>query len=119
MKIKQYYGINALVLYPPVDINLFSSISSYDKRENIIVTIPRFTPMKRLEEILYLAKRLPNYLFIMIESINKKNAKYLHELLMKKEHLHLLNVHILVNITRYQLLKILKIAKYYQHPPFE
>jgi len=77
------------------------------------------SPEKKLEKILYVAKELPDYIFIIIGSIDPKNAHYLHKLLDMKEKLRLSNIYLLVNVPRQYLLKLLKIAKYYLHPPLE
>ena len=53
-EIRRFHGIKAEVLYPPVTSNMFNNdpeIFDKNKRNNLVVTISRFSPGKELEKI--------------------------------------------------------------------
>src|SRR5215204_5447111 len=56
------YGIDdAIVLYPPVDVDTFRNLalsSSYDERDDIILVVSRIDPLKKIENAINLAKLL-------------------------------------------------------------
>jgi len=112
------YGVIADVLYPPVDVEYFSEVSSSNGRENIIVTVSRFTPEKRLDKLLDLAKKLRDYEFVIAGTTGPGSEIILEKLKAKKESLSLVNVELKPNIPRRELRELYSRAKFYLHPEF-
>lgn len=57
--VKLYYpSTDPLIIYPPIDIDFFSSVVSSDSRENRIVVLGRFNPDKNIELALEVARVL-------------------------------------------------------------
>jgi glycosyltransferase involved in cell wall biosynthesis len=53
------FGVNSLVLGPPVDVDIFRSASlGSDMRDDSILVISRFDPSKKIENAIHLAKLL-------------------------------------------------------------
>jgi glycosyltransferase involved in cell wall biosynthesis len=112
------YGIIPDILYPPVDIEYFINISESSVREKIVVTISRFTPEKKLDKILDIARKLRDYTFIIIGSTGPGSNKVLEALNAKKDLLNTTNVEFKPNLPRYKLRDLLSKAMFYLHPEF-
>jgi glycosyltransferase involved in cell wall biosynthesis len=114
------YGGNSpiKVLHPPVDVEYFLEVANEDTRENLIITISRFTPEKNLGEILKIAKSLKDYNFLLVGSVSKYSKPVIENLRNYIESEGLENVTLKFNIPRNELREILSKAKYYLHPPF-
>jgi len=106
------------VLHPAVDVEYFSKVVHKYPRENFIVTVSRFTPEKSLNSIVDLAKRLPNYKFIMVGSTSKYSMHVIKDIITRARRLEVKNLRIYVNVSRDELRDLLGRAKYYLHPPF-
>jgi alpha-1,2-mannosyltransferase len=109
--------LNVEVLHPPVDVEFFRKASSSNK-ENIIVTVSRFTPEKNMEKIVEVAGRLREFKFIMIGGRAKYSEPVIDNINRKIRELGANNIELLFNMPRDKLREILGIAKYYLHPPF-
>jgi len=112
------YGIIPDVLYPPVDIDYFREASMNSNREKIIVTISRFSPEKKLEKILDVARELPDYTFIIVGSTGLGSEKVIEDLKERIDKLKLRNVELKPNLPRSQLRELLEEALFYLHPEF-
>jgi alpha-1,2-mannosyltransferase len=112
------YGIIADVLYPPVDVEYFSEVSYSGEREDIIVTVSRFTPEKELSKLLVLANELKDYRFIIAGTTGPGSERVLEELRAEKESRGLVNVEFKPNISRRELRELYSRAKFYLHPEF-
>jgi glycosyltransferase involved in cell wall biosynthesis len=112
------YGIIPDILYPPVDIEYFINISESSVREKIVVTISRFTPEKKLDKILDIARKLRDYTFIVIGSTGPGSNKVLEALNAKKDLLNTTNVEFKPNLPRHKLRDLLSKAMFYLHPEF-
>ncbi len=108
----------AEVLYPPVDVEYFSEVADNHVRDDLIVTITRFTPEKRLEAIVDIAKRLPNYEFVIAGTTSNYSRPVIKSLRGLMERLNVENLRILTDIPRSELRELLGRAKFYLHPPF-
>lgn len=106
------------VLHPPADVEYFSEVAGNDVRENLVVTISRFTPEKRLEEVLNVAKAMGDYRFVIVGSTSKYSQSIIKRLKSTIELAGLDNVELRINISRSRLRELLGSAKYYLHPPF-
>lgn len=106
------------VLNPPVDVEFFNQVANNDVRDDLIITVSRFTPEKGLDRILRVAKVLKRYKFMLIGSMAKYSEPVITSLktIIKSEGLD--NVELRTNIPRAELLESLGRAKYYLHPPF-
>ncbi len=111
-KVREVYGINAEVLYPPVDVDYFR----YDGRvkEKIIVTISRITYEKKLHILPQIALKLPQYEWYLVGSVGRAGRGVLDKLERGKPK----NLHILTNLSRNELRELLLSASFYIHPPF-
>jgi len=69
--IKERWGKEAIVVYPPVDIDRFKRAPS---KEKFVVTIGRFVPEKNYEMVVEVAKLLPDVKFVIIG--RKQDATY-------------------------------------------
>ena len=120
-KISKFYSINRnkiWVLHPPVEVEYFSEAISNERKENLIVTLSRFTPEKRLYEILKAAEILPNYKFLMVGTAGRYSQTVISKMRGIIEKRRLDNVHLMMNIPRPQVRETLGKARFYLHPPF-
>jgi glycosyltransferase involved in cell wall biosynthesis len=62
--VRQNYGKDASVIYPPVPTHLFESLN--EARENLVVTISGLNPRKNLELIAEVGKRMRETKFILL-----------------------------------------------------
>lgn len=114
--IKRHVGKKALVIYPPINIEKYISLSKSTARKNIVVTIGRFTPEKRYESVIKIAAKLPEVKFVIIGAIpNKLSQRYFNKVkkIMKRENVR--NVALKPNLPFKEKLKILSEAKVYLH----
>jgi len=106
------------ILYPPVDVEYFSRVIDKYLRENLIITVSRFTPEKNLDLIVDLAKKIPNYEFVIVGSTSKYSKYLIRNILMKAKKLGIKNLRIYTDLPRDKLKELLGKAKYYLHPQF-
>jgi len=112
------HGVIADVLYPPVDVEYFSEVSYSGEREDIIVTVSRFTPEKELSKLLVLASELKDYRFVIAGTTGPGSERVLEELRAEKETRGLVNVEFKPDISRRELRELYSRAKFYLHPEF-
>jgi len=62
----RFYTKNIEVIYPPVDLNNFWCTKSLDERENRVIYVGRFVPMKKHNIMKKLAKSFPNFEFVSV-----------------------------------------------------
>jgi len=117
-RVYKVHGVIPDVLYPPVDIEYFTVVSENYVREKIVVTVSRFTPEKRLDRILDVARELPDYRFVIAGSTGPGSDKVLEVLEAKKDQLGLTNIELKPNLSRYKLRELLGKAMFYFHPEF-
>ena len=119
------FGIDSIVLSPPVDVDFFRNLSllssSSDNRKDIILVIARFHPTKKIENAIRLAKLLkehgigngmkivgnlppgrPGYYFYLRQMVDEYNLKDY----IKFE----------INVRFSKLLKLMQESKVYLHP---
>jgi len=104
-------------LHPPVDVEYFNEVLGYAK-ERIVITVSRFTPEKRLDEILKVAEVLKDYNFLLVGSAGKYSEPIIKHLRNQIKSRGLNNVDLKINVPRSELRELLGSAKYYLHPPF-
>ena len=112
----KHVGKKSIVVYPPINIKPYTKLVGKKNRENIVVTIGRFTPEKRYEDVLEIASKTPHIKYIIVGSVpNKLSMQYFSKiktLLLKKK---LRNVILLPNLRFIDKLRILSKAKVYLH----
>jgi glycosyltransferase involved in cell wall biosynthesis len=105
------------VLYPPVDVEYFSKVAGNIK-ENIVVTVSRFTPEKNMEKIVDVADKLRDFRFVMIGGRAKYSESVIDNINKRIRELRVDNVELLFDVPRDKLREMLGSAKYYLHPPY-
>ena len=105
------------VLYPPVDVEYFSKVAGNIK-ENIVVTVSRFTPEKNMEKIVDVADKLRDFRFVMIGGRAKYSESVIDNINKRIRELRANNVELLFDVPRDKLREMLGSAKYYLHPPY-
>ena len=69
--IREQIGVNPLVIYPPVDVKGNAYSKSNGIKKNIVLTIARFSPEKKLERIPLIARRV-NAKFVILGTVNSE-----------------------------------------------
>jgi glycosyltransferase involved in cell wall biosynthesis len=78
---KAYPNVKPYVLYPPVDVERFSSAYRCNARERKVLVIARFSPEKQIENAIKIAKLLKgNVRFEIIGSLIPANRRYFENL---------------------------------------
>lgn len=119
--IRDSLKVNAKVLYPPISNTFFqenSGILDSNLRENVVITIGRIVPYKKMETIPKIASLMKerNVKFVIIgfahdmDSLKKINAQ-IKELNLEKK------ITILTDVPRKEIRQLLGTAKVYLHPP--
>jgi glycosyltransferase involved in cell wall biosynthesis len=113
--VERFLNVKAIVLYPPVNIEKYLTLSKHRDRENIVVTISRIEPMKNLDIIIDIAEEVKEARFVILGSM-QSNSYYAH--LMRR--IRMLNledkIKILLNASEELKTEIIKKAKIYLHP---
>lgn len=110
--IRKAVGKNSIVVHPPVDVRC---LNLNGKREDVVVSIGRFSKEKRYEFVLEVAERVPNVEFHICGSLTPANKPYYNMLVNAIEERGLKNVHLHTNIPQKDLEKLLAQAKVYFH----
>jgi glycosyltransferase involved in cell wall biosynthesis len=105
------------VLYPPVDVEYFSEVAG-NAKENVVVTVSRFTPEKNLERIVDVADKLRDFRFMIVGGRAKYSEPVIGNISRRIRERGVDNVELLFNVPRDKLREILGSAKYYLHPPY-
>ncbi|GAB6148701.1 glycosyltransferase [Stetteria hydrogenophila] len=111
--IKRHLGRNALVVYPPVDVERYLALDG--RRRGIVVSVGRYAPEKRYEVVLEVARRLPGVEFHVAGSLTPSGRQYYERLKGMVESMNLKNVFLHVNLPQGRLEEILSEAKVYLH----
>jgi glycosyltransferase involved in cell wall biosynthesis len=124
--IENCYGNVVLsVLSPPVDVDIFRKFAlTNQSRENIIIVLSRYSPDKKIESAIRIAKVLQqvykNYKMIIIGNIIKDNYDY-YRYLQSLISLSKLNDHVklYLNVPLNNLLQLMATSKILLHPTVE
>ncbi|MEM2129437.1 MAG: glycosyltransferase [Candidatus Bathyarchaeia archaeon] len=73
--LKEQLGVQSEVVYPPVDLPKFDISQSINKKQNVVLTIARFSPDKNLEMIPNIAKHV-DALFVILGAIGDLRTFY-------------------------------------------
>jgi glycosyltransferase involved in cell wall biosynthesis len=76
--IKQVWNRDSITLYPPCPVQLYD----YDNttKENLVVTVGRIVPEKRMHILAQIAKVLPKFQFAIIGSTSSQDTSYFQHL---------------------------------------
>ena len=66
--IRRELGLNALILYPPVNVDEFRALVYSSNREDLVVTVSRFRPGKVLEVVPRVARLVKDAKFLIVGS---------------------------------------------------
>ena len=72
--IKARWGRESKTLYPPCPVGSYTATNT--SREDLVVTVGRFSPEKRMHVFADIARSLPNFKFVIIGSISGQGEKY-------------------------------------------
>lgn len=114
-KIRKAYKKDAHVLHPPVNTKIFEKVADSDHDQNNIVTISRFTKIKKIDKIIDITHKLEHYKFIIIGYAD--DLAYIEYIRRKIYDKRVRNVKLLINAPLEAILEELSKAKYYLHPP--
>ena len=116
--IKRYLGLEAEVVYPPVDVEFFSKALTF-KKEPIVVSCGRMSPEKRFHLIPYIASKLPDVRFYIISNIvTEQELRYFLRIKALSKRLAVENVKFSLGLPSIMLL-LYKKASVYLHLNFE
>ncbi len=106
--IRQIWSRDSTTLYPPCPVEFYGSLGA--QRENLAVTIGRMVPEKRIDLFVELARRLPEFKFVIIGSVAGESDAYYSSLKSKGTD----NISIVLSPLR-KVKDILARAKIYVH----
>jgi alpha-1,2-mannosyltransferase len=93
--IRARLGCELQVLYPPVELEAFSSVRSSESRDDTVVACGRFSPEKNFELVLAVARLLPRIEFVILGTLSGVLSRSYYEKLCRiKESNKLVNVRI-------------------------
>jgi glycosyltransferase involved in cell wall biosynthesis len=119
-----YADVEPAVLSPPVDVQTFRSVLQRFPRQDRIVVLSRYSPDKKIELALEIARTLKNLQFsfemIVVGTLSKDEFEYYYRIgeLIRKYELGRL-VKLKVNVELSELLNILGTSKILLHPTFK
>jgi len=112
--VKEIYGINPTVLYPPVKIQQLTPENMDAPRNNTVITISRIAKEKKLVEIPKIAKHCKKINFIIVGLLDSINEYQL--ILRTAKKLNVLDrIKIYPNLSREKLVGLLHSSKVYLH----
>ena len=106
--VRDKWGRESTTLYPPCPIDLYKNTNS--QREDLVITVGRVVPEKRMNLFLDLAQRLPKLKFAIIGSVAPDRESYFRRL----QEIAPMNVSFLMSPLR-KLRDVLARAKIYVH----
>jgi alpha-1,2-mannosyltransferase len=113
---RAYPGVDPCVLYPPVDIERFSSAYHSRCRESQVLIIARFSPEKQLEKAIKIAKILKDVKFTIIGSLTSANYPYFSSLKKMISDYGLQDkIRLIPNATNQELLAAMSASTVYLH----
>ena len=116
------FGVDSMVLHPPVDVDIFRNASlSSNMRDDSIFVISRFHPTKKIENAIRLAKLLRENevgsSMIIVGNMPPDGIGYLNYLRHLVRHYHLEDfVMFEINVKFDRLLDLMRNSKVYLHP---
>lgn len=109
----------AMVIYPPVDVEKFTPLFRRRERKDLVVTVSRFRPGKNLEVIPKIAKLVVTSKFVIIGPSDKASEATIKKITGLARRLGVQDkVQVLTNAPQSVLLQILSEAKVLLHTQF-
>jgi glycosyltransferase involved in cell wall biosynthesis len=113
---KAYPHITPHVLYPPVNIDRFSSAYKSNSRERKVLVISRFSPEKQIENAILISNQLKNIEFEIVGSLIPLNKPYFNYLQkMVRDHGLEKRVRFTSNATNKELIDAMATSSIYLH----
>jgi len=109
--IQRKFGKDSKIVYPPVDLNEFSS----GNKEDRVVTVGRFSEEKNLDFGIDVMNNVDYDYYIIGNTKTKSNILYYKKLESKIKKENLTKIHLLKNLKRQKLVDIINCAKVYFH----
>ena len=107
------------VVYPPVDYESLSSMYDSQVKRDLVLTVARYDPGKKLWFTIYVASMLPNIHFVIAGTTRTAHsAEVLAQLEFLVDKLRIKNVTLERDVPRRRLLDLYAEARNYLHPPF-
>lgn len=78
-KVREAYGLEARVLYPPVEVERFEGVD-LNRKENIVLTVSRFSQEKNLDTIVRIARLVPEAQFYVVGSTSPYSRPVINRL---------------------------------------
>lgn len=114
-RLKEFAGMESKVVYPPVDIETFSTVFN-NKDRNGVISIGRFTPEKEQLKQLEIAKYLPSMTFRICGSAKTPYYwRWFQHVKAKAEEMNLKNVEFYPNISLKRLVSLIGESKIFIH----
>jgi len=108
--------IQSTVVYPPVNLNQFIQLDGREKKEDLVVTVTRYSQSKNLEIVPLIAKYVKNASFLIVGSANEQSLETIQKLEKLIKDLKVENrVKLLINIPHSSLIDVVSRAKVYLH----
>ena len=119
--IRRYIRSDALVIYPPVEVDDYLRVSKNLDREDAVISISRFSPEKNLHLIPFIAKQLPDISFYVVGSVRGfRSMEYYNRISELIKKMALKNVKLYPNASYKKKLEILSRCKVFLHlMPYE
>ena len=113
---KAYPAFEPQVIYPPIDIERFSSCLNSKSRHNQVLVISRFSPEKQIEKAIQIAKILKNIKFIIIGNLMTANQSYFKYLQKMIQNYGVTNmIKLIPNATKDQMMNAMSTSMVYLH----
>jgi alpha-1,2-mannosyltransferase len=114
--VKKFLGINSVVLYPPISKVFYSNSTDINTREDVVVSVGRISPEKFFTLIPTIAKFTDKKIHFLIVGL-KQDEQELNRILRMIALNHVADrVKVMTDISKEQLLKILRTSKVFLHP---
>ncbi len=113
--LEKYGGLHARVLYPPVDVDRFSSCPLWP-RENFALCVGRISPTKELENCIYAVAHSQVKPELVLAGFLDEGMEWYRERLERLAEDRGVKLRILTNVPRNELVNLYCRAKVYLHP---
>jgi alpha-1,2-mannosyltransferase len=114
--IEEVLSRKALVVYPPVDVRVFSKRVRRRKTGSLVATVSSYTPKRHLDQVPLIAKHSRSARFIVMGKADEYSAAVLSQLRSRIRALHVEDrVTLLMNVPSNEFMDVLSRAKVYLH----
>ena len=113
---KVYPSITPKVIYPPIDIEKFSTCYNSNLRKKQVLVIARFSREKQIENAVLISKLLPNIHFIIIGSllpVNQSYFNYIQQMIKDNELTD--RIQLIPNATKNEMINAMSSSMLYLH----